>query len=144
MDDADRKKVALWQLGVLGQLISAQLDYFEEDSARISPRAQPGGCVKRPDRITLELYPLHGGSYTQLSLSGPVPSAPQGSGLRRLLTLFALWSGYPVDVVLFVDRPTASWSEVWVDALSSVPGRHLTVTFRAEVTPHEPQNGKAQ
>jgi hypothetical protein len=93
--------------------------------------------MKKPDRMTLELHSLHG-SYTQVSLSGSVPSAPQR--LRRLLTLFALWSGYPVDVVLFVDGTTASWCEVWVDALSSVPGRHLTVTFRAKATVRELQN----
>ena len=83
--------------------------------------------MRRRDRMTLELRPLHGGAYTQFSLSGPVPSAPQG--LRRLLTMFALWNGYPVDVVLFVDAETAGWCEVWGDALAPVPARHLEVTF---------------
>ena len=85
--------------------------------------------MRRPDRMTLELRPLHGGSYTQFSLSGPVPSDPQGPWLRRLLTMLARWNGYPVDVVLFVDAQTAGWCEVWADALATVPARHLEVTF---------------
>jgi hypothetical protein len=96
--------------------------------------------MKRPDRMTLELRPLHSGSYTQLSLTGPVPTAPQG--LRQLLALFALWNGYPVEVVLFVDGLTESWCEVWADALSSVPGRHLTLAFRVDAAPHESPNGE--
>ena len=98
--------------------------------------------MRKPDRMTLELRPLHGGSFTQFSLLGPVPSAPQG--LRRLLRMLALWNGYPVDVVLFVDAQTAGWCEVWCDALASVPARHLTVTFRGVATPHESQNGEAK
>lgn len=84
--------------------------------------------MKKPDRMTLELRPLDGGSYTQLSLSGPLPSVPVG--LRRLLTWLAHWNGYPVDVVLFVDKQTAGWCEVWTDALASVPDRHLEVRFQ--------------
>ena len=93
--------------------------------------------MRKSDRMMLKLRPLQGGSYTQLSLSGPLPSEPQG--VRRLLTAFALWSGYPVDVVLFVDAQTAGWCEVWADALASVPERHLEVRFRivAEPVAHE-------
>jgi hypothetical protein len=86
--------------------------------------------------MTLELRPLYGGSYTQLSLSGPVPSAPQG--LRCLLTTFALWNGYPVGVVLSVDAQTAGWCEVWTDALCSVPARHLEVRFEVATSPVVP------
>jgi hypothetical protein len=100
----------------------------------LSARSKRRCLMKRPNRMTLELRPLHGGSYTQLSLSGPVPSAPRE--LRRLLTSFALWNGYPVDVVLSVDAETASWCEVWADALSTVPARHLEVCF--EVKPARP------
>ena len=86
--------------------------------------------MRKPERMTLELSPLCGGSYTQFSLSGPVPSSPRA--LRRLLTTFALWNGYPVDVVLSVDAQTASWCEVWADALSTVPARHLEVCFEVK------------
>jgi hypothetical protein len=79
--------------------------------------------------MTLMLRPLGGGSYTQLLLLGPVPSSPVPLNLRRLLTMFSDWSGYPVDVVLSVDKQTAGWCEVWTDALCAVPARHLEVTF---------------
>lgn len=90
--------------------------------------------MKKSDRMTLVLRPLQGGSYTQLSLRGPVPSAPRE--LRRLLTTFAHWNGYPVGVVLFVDAKTAGWCEVWSDALLNVPERLLEVRFR--VAPSSP------
>jgi len=94
--------------------------------------------MTKPNRMRLELRPLNGGSYTQFSLSGPVPSAPQPQGLRRLLTMFALWNGCPVDVVLFVDGQTASWCEVWCDALTRVPVRHLEVSFVVTEVPVRP------
>ena len=93
--------------------------------------------MKKPNRMTLELRPLLGGSYTQLSLRGPVPSAPPD--LRRLVTTLANWNGYPVDVALFVEPETANWCEVWADALSHVPGRHLEVCFKVMPTPPEPR-----
>lgn len=83
----------------------------------------------KPNRMTLALRPLQGGSYTQLLLLGPVPSAPVPLNLRRLLTMFSHWNGYPVEVVLSVDKQTAGWCEIWTDALSAVPARHLEVSF---------------
>jgi hypothetical protein len=88
---------------------------------------------KNPDRMTLELCPLHGGAYTQLVLSGPVYSSPISKDLHELLSMFALWNGYPVDVVLHVDTRTAGWCEVWTGVLAAVPERHLEVRF--QVTP---------
>jgi hypothetical protein len=85
--------------------------------------------------MTLTLRPLAGGSYTQLLLLGSVPSAPVPLNLRRLLTMFSNWSGYPVDVVLSVDKQTAGWCEVWTDALCAVPARHLEVTFYPALSP---------
>ena len=91
--------------------------------------------MKKPDRMTLELCPLYGSSYTQLTLSGPVPSAPQK--MRRLLAMFSLWSGYPVDVVLFVDEQSAGWCDLWIDALGSVPAHQLEVRFQGVGSPDE-------
>ncbi len=91
-------------------------------------RMQRRTPLAKSDRMTLELRPLHGGSYTQLSLRGPVPSAPPGMG--RLITTFAHWSGYPVNVVLSVDMETAGWCEVWTEVLCAVPERHLEVRFQ--------------
>jgi hypothetical protein len=92
--------------------------------------------------MILELHPLHGGSYTQLSLTGPVPSSPQG--LRDLLALFALWNGYPVGVVLFVDAQSSGWCEVWSDAFASLPERNFSLEFRATAARHEPPTGKTE
>jgi hypothetical protein len=79
--------------------------------------------------MTLALRPVHGGSYTQLSLLGRVPSAPVPRNVGWLLKMFSSWSGCPVDVVLCVDKETAGWCEVWTDALCAVPGRHLRLIF---------------
>lgn len=81
------------------------------------------------NRMTLELRPLYGGSYTQLSLQGPLTSAPLPLNMRRLLTMFSHWNGYPVDVVLPVEVQTAGWCEVWTDALCAVPAGHHRVIF---------------
>jgi hypothetical protein len=83
-----------------------------------------------PSQMVLELKPLHRGAYTQLLLHGPVCTNPQGRWLGQLLRIFSTWNGYPVRLVLPVDRRTASWSELWVDALRAVPDRHFTVTFQ--------------
>ena len=85
--------------------------------------------TKNPDAMTLELHALHGGSFTQLSLSGPLCSAPQKAVLRRMLAAFAHWSGAPIRVVLHVEPQTAGWCEVWADALAAVPSCHLEVEF---------------
>lgn len=86
--------------------------------------------VKSPDQITLELRPLHGGSYTQLVLSGPVCTDPNPRTLHQFLSMFARWNCCPVDVVLSVDAQTASWSEVWTNVLASIPERHLEIRFQ--------------
>jgi len=88
-----------------------------------------------PNQMMLELRPLHGGAYTQLSLHGPVCSDPQAKWLRQLLTTFSYWNGYPVRVVLSVDGQTASWLDVWCDALSTVRGRHHEVVFLVAPAP---------
>lgn len=93
--------------------------------------------MKKPDRMTLTLRPLAGGSYTQLLLLGSVPSSPVPLNVRRLLTMFSNWSGCPVDVVLSVDAQTAGWCEVWTEALCAVPERHLEVTFHRAPTFNE-------
>ena len=88
-----------------------------------------------PNQMLLELKPLHGGAYTQLSLHGPVCTDPQTKWLRQLLRLFSDWNGYPVRVVLFADGRTGPWLDVWSDVLATVPARHLEVVFRvAHVT----------
>lgn len=81
-------------------------------------------------KLTLHLRPLEGGAFTQASLRGALCSAPQGMWMRGLLRMLAFWSGWPVHVVLHVDRATAGWSEVWADALTFVSVGDYTVEFR--------------
>ena len=77
----------------------------------------------------MKLSPLYGGSFTRLSLSGPVVTVVPGRVLRPWLSQLAFWSGRPIRVVLGADAP-ASWLEVWTEALTAVPERHLRVEFR--------------
>jgi hypothetical protein len=79
--------------------------------------------------MTLRLGALDGGAYTQLTVTGPMPTAPQRWQLRRLLALLSLWGGAPVEVVLCVGRDTAGWMEIWDEALMGVPARQLRVRF---------------
>lgn len=97
--------------------------------------------MKEPNanQMVLELKPLHGGSYTQLSLRGPVCSDPQTRDLRRLLKMFWYWNGYPVRVVLFVTGLKAPWLDMWCDALAAVPGGHHEIEFRVTAAPDAPE-----
>ena len=81
--------------------------------------------------LTLELRPLHKGAYTQITLRGPVVTAPQIPQIRRLLSLLSFWHGGPVDVVLCVDGTNsgACWLEVWEDVLGRVPGHRLDMRY---------------
>ena len=81
------------------------------------------------NRIHLQLHPLHGGSFTRLSLSGPIATALPARDLKRLLAVLAFWSGTAVAVALDADAPV-SWLEYWSDALTQVPERHFAVHFR--------------
>jgi len=82
-------------------------------------------------RLTFTLRPLYDGAYTQLSLQGPVATAPQHREVRRLMSLLWLWHGRPLDVVLCADGTNtgACWLEIWVDVLGRVPGRHLDIRY---------------
>ena len=84
-------------------------------------------------RIGLRVEPLLGGSFTQLTLHGPVSTTPTRRQLGRLISLLSLWNGYPLDVVLSVDKASAGWLEIWCDALRGVPNRHLEVTFKTSL-----------
>ena len=86
--------------------------------------------------MTLRLRSLHSGAYTRFSLSGPVPTALPGRLLRQLVTQLALWTGWPVDVVLSVEDP-ADFNEVWIAELLAVPDRHLRVRFTGGRKSHD-------
>jgi hypothetical protein len=79
--------------------------------------------------MKLRLNALHGGAYTQLTISGPMPTNPQRGHLRRLFEMLSFWGGAPVDVVLCVGMDTAPWMEIWDEALMGVPARQLSIRF---------------
>lgn len=81
------------------------------------------------ETMTLKLRALEHGAYTQLALTGPMATVPEGKDLRRLLALLAFWHGGPVDVVLCCAPDTAGWLEIWDAALAAVPARHHRVRF---------------
>ena len=56
-----------------------------------------------PTPFTLKLRPLHKGAYTEISLTGPIVTAPQLPDIRKLLSMLFLGNGYPIRVVLCVD-----------------------------------------
>jgi hypothetical protein len=87
--------------------------------------------MSRPG-LTLSLRPLEGGAYTQVSLQGAICSAPHGRSLRGLFRMLAFWTGWPVHVVLRVDRCTAGWCELWTDALTAVSVGDFTVEFQPD------------
>jgi hypothetical protein len=79
------------------------------------------------EKMTLTLRGLHGGAYTQLALTGPMATVPQGKELRRLFALLSFWHGGPVDVVLCIAMDTAGWLEIWDEALAAVSKRHVRI-----------------
>lgn len=81
--------------------------------------------------MSLRLRPLEdNGAYTWISLSGPLPTVTRHQETRRLITIFAMWSGAPMRVALSAGDP-AGWVEIWTDNLCAVPERHLEVHFRS-------------
>ena len=84
-----------------------------------------------PTPLTLKLRPLHNGAYTEVTLLGPIVTAPQVPDVRKLLSVLWLWHGGAIDVVLCVDGTNAGacWLDVWDDALGRVPGRLLRARY---------------
>lgn len=82
----------------------------------------------RSAKLRIRLTTLNGGAYTQLQLSGPIPTAPQRRQWRSLIAMLSHWNGYPVHAVLSADDP--GWCEIWTLALCDIPERHLEVRVR--------------
>jgi hypothetical protein len=84
-----------------------------------------------PTPLTLKLRPLHDGACTEITLTGPIVTAPQAPDVRKLLSLLRLWHGGRIDVVLCVDGTNAGacWLDVWDDVLGRVPGRLLRARY---------------
>lgn len=82
----------------------------------------------RSAKMRIRLTPLNGGAYTQLQLSGPIPTAPQSRQWRNLIAMLSHWNGYPVHAVLSAADP--AWREAWTHALRNVPERDLDLRVR--------------
>ena len=84
---------------------------------------------EQPAGMTMRLHALCGGAYTQMTISGPMPTDPQRGHLRRLFEMLSFWGGGPVDVEMCVGMDTAPWMEIWDEALQGVPARQLRIRF---------------
>ena len=84
-----------------------------------------------PTPLTMKLRPLHNGAYTEITLAGPIVTAPQVPDVKKLLSVLWLWHGGAIDVVLCVDVTSAGacWLDVWDDVLGRVPRRLLHVRY---------------
>ena len=94
------------------------------------------------DRIQFRLQPLNGGSFTRLSVFGPIATVMPPRKLKQMLASLSLWSGTAVVIALDADAP-ASWLEFWTDALTRVPEHlfrvHFRVARRQSGGPHDEQ-----
>jgi len=86
------------------------------------------------------LSPVHGGSYTQVLLSGVLPSVLPIKELRKLVDRLSLFSGYPVECVLSVAKEEAGWCEFWTNTLGSIPAQVLEVRYQVKaLRPNGPE-----
>ena len=83
----------------------------------------------KQDPFKLHLRWSDDDSFTRLCLRGSVVTAPPACEVEQLLTLLSRWSGSPVELVLSADCGSVAWFELWGDATSEVPARHLRVCF---------------
>src|SRR5512137_1336616 len=90
----------------------------------------------------LRLQSWHDGSLTQLHLSGSVITAPPAVELHPWIGQLSNWSNAPVELVLPADAGTVAWFELWGDAVSNIPVRHLQVRFISFQRHHRAQRGR--
>jgi hypothetical protein len=90
-------------------------------------------------QIVVQLQPVNDGAYTEVWLSGCLPTSLPPQVARKAIRWLALASGWPVECVLCVDNTSASWWDWWVDRLSGVSERHLELRYqvRREHLPQE-------
>lgn len=91
-------------------------------------------------QFKLHLQPTHDEAFTELRLSGSVLTALPPCELRRWVRQLSSWGDAPVELVLPVDVGSVAWFELWADAFSKVPARHLEARFALE-RPHRQRRG---
>jgi hypothetical protein len=89
-------------------------------------------------QIVIQLQPVNGGAYTELWLSGCLPTSLPPQVARKAIRWLALASGWPVECVLCVDNTSARWWDWWSDHLSGLSERHLELRYQVR-REHLPQ-----
>lgn len=80
-------------------------------------------------QMKVQLSPQNGGAYTRLRLCGSVPTAVPRKTAAQLVRGLSLWSGWPVECVLSVEREAACWCEWWTDLLADISVHHLKLRY---------------
>jgi len=80
-------------------------------------------------QFRVRLRPCCGGAFTQLRLSGCVPTAIPPRLAKQLTEILTFWSGWPVLLALPAVDATAGWCDLWADCLKDIPVRHLEIRF---------------
>jgi hypothetical protein len=83
----------------------------------------------KPGQFRARLVPKYGGSFSQLHLSGCVPTAIPPRLAKHLIEILTLWSGWPVVLALPAAGVTAGWCDLWVDCLRDISVDHLEIRF---------------
>ena len=86
----------------------------------------------RAGQMVVRMAPELGGSYTRVWARGVIPSAVPDLSVRRALAGLAMWSGWPVRLVLSADVLMVPWLEYWTTSLSRVPARHHELVVRSQ------------
>ena len=83
----------------------------------------------RQGQFQVRLRPCCGGAFTQLQLSGCVPTAIPPHLAKQLTESLTFWSGWPVLLALPAAGATAGWCDLWTDCLKDIPVHHLEIRF---------------
>lgn len=86
----------------------------------------------RTEQMVVHLAPELGGSYTRIRAQGVIASGVPDWSVQRVLAGLALWSGWPVRLVLSADVQTALWLEYWLTSLGRVPERHHELVMQVQ------------
>ena len=79
--------------------------------------------------MRVRLTPLMDGAFTQVQLTGCVPSSIPPRLLRRFASHASFWSGYTLECALCADKEAVCWCEWWTELLADIPARHLTIRY---------------
>jgi hypothetical protein len=76
-------------------------------------------------QIVVHLQPVNSGAYTELWLSGCLPTSLPPRVVRKAVRWLALHSGWPVECVLCAADVSTIWWDWWAENLSSLSEHHL-------------------